>query len=285
MKIYLAGKMDREYGAWRDAVVGHRWDHGRQDEVPHWVLLRDGEYSEDRICAPWPKTPNTHVLGIHEYAGPYRTEMRSDNWEWKDLGEFHGSKVAGSHGQSNGDEDGLIVKECRDAIARSDLFVAYVNRPDCFGTLVELGLARALGVFTVLAVEDGAEWDWSDYWFAATMSATVQVPDPVEVGSRPKRPDGAGYSREYAEEESAWFDRREAERNRVRGLVRDAIVCWTARPEKPNPVVSLVRPEDDTARLLAALRDSANAFAQIGHWSADPRVRNEAQRMLKRLTG
>jgi hypothetical protein len=43
--------------------------------------------------------------------------------------------------------------------------------------------------------------------------------------------------------------------------------------------------QDDSRRLLAGLHEAANAFAQIGQWSADPRVRNEAQRMLRRIAG
>ena len=35
----------------------------------------------------------------------------------------------------------------------------------------------------------------------------------------------------------------------------------------------------------AALSESANAFAQIARWSSDPRVRAEAERMLRRIAG
>lgn len=292
MKIYLAGKMG-ELGGWRDAVLSPRYDAKAKGEVPGWVLLRDADdprsgYSDYRCFVPWPRSENRLVCGLHEYVGPYRTDLVG-SWEWKHYGEFHGSKVIGQHGGSNGEEDHLIVEACREAIARADLFFAYINSPDCFGTLVEIGLARAYGVFTVVSVEEGSEWDWSDYWFVERLcDATVKAGEPIKVGARPEAPssrrDWSNPSPEwstYQDDLDAYFVRRDAEHKRIVGMVKDAIVCWTARPERKAPV-AMVR-QTGAISSNSVLVEAASAFAQIARWSADPRVRDEAQRMLRRF--
>ena len=295
MKIYLAGKMDDEHGGWRDAVIPRRYEPKAKGEVPGWVLLRDADdprwgTSDERCFVPWPRAENRLVCGLHEYVGPYRTEL-AGSWEWKHYGEFHGSKVIGQHGSSNGEEDQLIVEACRDAIARSDLFFAYINSPDCFGTLVEVGLARAYGAFTVVAIEQGSEWDWSDYWFVERLcDATVSAGEPIKVGSRPEAPSThADWRSEnpdwraYHADMDGYLARMGAEHKRIAGMVKDAIVCWTARPERKAPV-AMVR-QAGPEQPHPALVESASAFAQIARWSADPRVRDEAQRMLRRISG
>lgn len=295
MKVYLAGKMDDEHGAWRDAVVSDRYEAKAKGKVPGWVLLRDADdprwgTSDERCFVPWPRSENRLVCGLHEYVGPYRTDIVG-SWQWKHYGEFHGSKVVGQHGSSNGEEDGLIVEACRDAIARSDLFFAYINSPDCFGTLVEIGLARAYGVFTVVAIEEGAEWDWSDYWFVASLcDATVPTGEPIKVGGCPEPPSSqrnwTAPSPEwvaYDADMDGYLARKDAEHKRIVGMVKDAIVCWTARPERKAPVAMVRQAAPEQSH--AALSESANAFAQIARWSSDPRVRAEAERMLRRIAG
>lgn len=293
MRVYLAGKIGKQYGAWRDAILPTRHDPEMGEDVPVWVLLSDADDPEwgnrhYRCSVPWPRAENRHVLGSHEYVGPYRTDLRG-SWDWKHYGEFHGSKVAGQHGASSGAEDGLIVEECRQAIARSDLVFAYINRPDCFGTLVELGYAKALGIFTALAIEVGAEWDESDYWFVAHLvDAVIGAGKPIEVGEEP-RPTGIinGVTYRLNEMEQAawadWYDRKILERQRIRGALKDAIVAWAARHEKAAPIALV--PQDQTEPYIRALQEAANSLSQIARWSSDPRVRNEAQRMLKRIAG
>jgi hypothetical protein len=286
MRIYLAGKMDREHGAWRDAILPSRYDAVLKDQAPGWVLISDADNpawgGRDYRCSmPWPVQPNRHVLNLHEYVGPYRTDL-AGSWEWKHYGEFHGSKVIGQHGSSNGEEDGLIVQECSKAISRADLLFAYINRPDCFGTLVEIGMAKASGVFTVVAVEDDAEWDWSDYWFTvAAADAVIHPPAAVEIGPEPPMAPGIRWHTADDADWLGWSERKAAERTRVQGMLRDAIVLWTARPERPVQALSVV-PAPATH---AAFQEVARSFSQIARWSSDPRVRNEAERMLKRIAG
>lgn len=266
MKVYLAGKMDATHGAWRDGIIGKRYVPGAQRSFPSWELARkiDSDYDLDDLeVLPWPKVPNTHVLGMHEYVGPYRWTFAPVEPMNKHLGYFHGSEGYGNHGYDMSDDRGRrrIVEECTDAIGRSDLVFVYLNSPDCFGTLAEIGMAKAMGKFVYVAIEHAAEWEGTDYWFIEEMADA------------------------YCHLMSMDDDGRAAEcpGDRIRSIFKDAIVAWTARDERPAPV-ALVR-QDDSERLLYALREAAQSFSQISRWSADPRVRDEAHRMLKRIAG
>ena len=103
------------------------------------------------------------------------------------------------------------------------------------------------------------------------------------VGPEPTQADPNIWDDAYLAARHEWDIRRGAENSRIRGVVRDAILLWTARPEKPSPV-ALVQ-HDEAEPYIRALQEAANSLAQIARWSADPRVRNEAQRMHRRLTG
>ena len=269
MKIYLAGKMDAEHGAWRDALIGDRYVPGVDRRFPAWELAHkiDPDYDiHDLDVLPWPKVPNTYVLGVHEYVGPYRWTFAPVEPQNKHLGYFHGSEGFGNHGYDMSDDRGrrLIVEECTNAIARADLVFAYLNSPDCFGTLAEIGMAKAMGKFIYVAIEQSAEWDGTDYWFIEELAGayrnvlSMDNDDRVMLGHH-------------------------FEGDRIRDVFKDAIVAWTARPGKPG-LVALVD-EDRTAPYIRAMQESAHSFSQIARWSSDPRVRNEAQRMLKRIAG
>lgn len=263
MKVYLAGKMDAEYGAWRDAILGTVYDHKHKRWLPRWEVMRsvrDSFRLYDERIPPWPKEPNTHVLGMHDYVGPYRTtwdEVKSYS-EAKNEGYFHGSSWTGMHGQMDETDMGAIIRECGVSISRADLVFVYLNRPDCFGTLAEIGMASAMGKYVYLVIDDEAKWDFSDYAFAEAQASVC------------------GYSVHVWPDEDAPSDTGK----RVLGYFKDAIIRWTARPAQASPL-SLV-PQSSGAMALAT--EAAQSFQQIARWSADPRVRDEAQRMLRRIT-
>jgi hypothetical protein len=289
VRIYLAGKMDAEGGAWRDALLESP-PAGRHatPRRPYWELVRDsagGDLDLGQLgVQPWPTTPNRSVLGLHEYVGPYRTTYAPEI-DSKYAGYFHGSTVTGQHGQSSWDDHPLIVRECWRAIHRADLMFAYITGPDCFGTLAEIGMAKGIGGYVVGVFETDAEWEDSDYWFAGQLcDAVVRTDGPVEVGPEPPPVDWSRWDsdeqRAVIEARDAWDLRRRKEAGRVRGLLTNAILQWSARPEPPAPVELVRTTEDQTARVFY---EAAHSFSQIAHWTADPRVRAEAQRMLRRL--
>lgn len=292
MKVYLAGKMDAQHGSWRDALLGNRYVKGSRENVPAWWLVRTTEvdgYQGERICCPWPQEANREVLSLHEYVGPYRSVLDKD-LDTKYLGYFHGSTVAGSHGQSNGEEDSDILNECVRAIRRSDLMFAYINSPDCFGTLAEIGMAKAYGVYVVAAFEDGSEWDWDDYWFVSELvDATVRAPSAIDCGLRPKSDDFGGHTDEYWRAFDAWSRRRDDDRQRIKHMFQDAVLQWTARPEsrlqnRPGLTVVTDQAIDDSRRALEEIERRFGGWVEdIARWTSDPRVRDEALRMTRSL--
>lgn len=261
MKVYLAGKMDLEYGSWRDAILGTVYDYDAQRPMPRWEAVANNDLDDvvnGYVKPEWPKAPNRHVLRLHDYVGPYRlTHVRASESKW--FGDFHGSSWKGQHGQMDPEEQQMIADECEAALRRADLVFAYINRPDCFGTLVEIGLARAFGKYVYVVFEDGAEWSWDDYWFVAFLADSEAQQWDV-LGDNPPADPG----------------------ERALAFFKDALIKWTGRPEQQRPL-ALVSQQPETA--LALVADAARSFSQIARWSADPRVRDEAQRMLKRIAG
>lgn len=298
MKIYLAGKICPQRGSWRDALIETRYDTTRRAEVPGWHLVRaedDNSYVDSdghRVSLPWPTAPNTRVLGLHEYVGPYRTVLASGTPEWKYYGEFHGSIVEGQHGASNGTDDDLIVAQCRAAIERADLVFAYINSPDCYGTLVELGMAVASNVFTVAAFERGVGWDWDDYWFTQeVIDAVVDAPPTITVPDAPPleefckvqmgEPLSEAFHRAYDEYATA----RDAEHDRVRHMLEAAIVRWAARPSRPMAAVVPLYDQRQAYELVAQVEGRyARWIAEVAEWTSDPRVRSAANRLLRTVT-
>lgn len=252
LNIYLAGKVD-ESGAWRDAILGTRFDYETQRNLPLWELRRGLGHERDYN---WPWQENTYVLGMHNYVGPYRvTSPVDDN---QDVGYFHGSVGPGLHGQPDEDFQTEIVNECMAALNKSDIVFAVLNRPDCFGTLVELGVARALGKYVSVVTTPAADWEYTDYWFAggvANRHSQISEPDYVESGFMRFSEPGV---------------------ETIRDQFRDTLVAWTSHTSRPR-AVTVLKPGD------AVVSDLTKSFAQIARWTSDPRVRNEAKGMLKRL--
>lgn len=83
-----------------------------------------------------------------------------------------------SHGGDLVGRDG-VVDACLDAIRKADLFFAWLNDDDAYGTMAELGYASGIGKLTVLCHPPGVGWTM-DGWFAKTMAdTTIEAPDPL----------------------------------------------------------------------------------------------------------
>jgi hypothetical protein len=252
MRIFLAGKMDAN-GAWRDQIVGGHWCGVHRRIESKWTVCREEMALMDAWPGiRWPDGPNSWVLGLHEYAGPFRIDVPDADWQIR--GMFHGSSTPGSHGLTDLESRHHLMAASLSAIGRSDMVFAYINTPDAFGTLVELGYARAMGVFTCLVTDRGAEWDAEDFWFSAAVAHWAVTGRCV--GDEPDR--------EEMDEETYWSARPDPP---IVTQFKEALVAYTAHPPRPQPV---------------ELRNSlAESFANIAHWTSDPRVRGEAKRMLR----
>ena len=169
-RVYLAGKCSREH-EWRgDAADAGDWNSENSDwaRAEKFVTMNGASFLK---CGPFPanchgcRDDSPHALGVYK---------------------------------------SVIVGQCRRAIGHANLFCAHISTMDAFGTLVEIGFARALyGVPMSLTItedvirkgrfrdEDPTEWQKNfpehDLWFVEYMaggspkSQTARVKDDIEA--------------------------------------------------------------------------------------------------------
>ena len=67
-----------------------------------------------------------------------------------------------------------ISEQCIRAILRSDLVFCYIDSPDCYGTLVEIGYAIAGEIPLVIVFAPGlASLEFNEFWFACAFAKQV----------------------------------------------------------------------------------------------------------------
>jgi very-short-patch-repair endonuclease len=138
--IYLAGKISKD--DWRHELLGHGlrgiWQP-EDDGLTSWPTIKDG------------------VLNTFDYVGPY---FISD-----DHGCGHGSSThgCGNDGQLICYSDQLLPERhqvrdlCLAAIDAADIVFAWLDDPTAYGTLVEIGYAKARGKKIVIAAPEQPE--------------------------------------------------------------------------------------------------------------------------------
>jgi nucleoside 2-deoxyribosyltransferase len=257
MKIYLAGKMN-ELGEWRDGLLTAR----RSVDKPRWHVPWPEEVG---MCYPesypqsvirWPSAANRLVLDTHEYVGPYRSLLPNGND--KCMGTLHGSDGRGQHGWLDSDEDrDALADLIRLGVRRCDLLFAYINAPDSHGTLLEIGMAAAQGKYISLVVKDpNCETShWDDYWLAGQLAHDHRTYDAHRwIGDKQVA--------RSPEDEKAF----------LRTVLLESIsrcADWKERRAKVQDFRVTV----------------GCSFQQIMRWTSDPRVRDEARRMVQLLEG
>lgn len=152
-KIYLAGK-----------ISGYDW---RSKVVTGLDRLRIDDFD------PWPVLPAA-VCGFWDYVGPYYTPFSdlADRVGYSGkpheigpaldelrIGRDHG--LVNFNGHHNFDHRG-VHQRCLTAIDTCDVFFLWIDQPDCIGSFVELGYAKARGKKIVVV---HSEID-HDCWFA-----------------------------------------------------------------------------------------------------------------------
>lgn len=161
MKIYLAGKVTKN--GWRTKLVP-----GAELDA---AMLADNE--------PWPVLTNA-IFGEHDYVGPFLYGC--------DHGCFHGD---GQHGMlcdgdncsGNNSDDCPDRKEvahrCLDSVRRADLVFCWLQAPEDYGSMIEVGFALALGKRVVIGADD---FDLVEsHWFASSASSSVMAVTPEDA--------------------------------------------------------------------------------------------------------
>lgn len=254
MRIYLAGKIDPTYGAWRDAILAPVYDSELRDYRPRWLLrVPEARFDAGSYSAappPWPVGVGW-IPGPHDYVGPYRLEIVPAP-ENKHSGDFHGATWWGQHGWMDDGQQRHVVQAALAGIRHADLVFAYLNTADCYGTIAEIGYAAALGKSVYIVDRDELQnapeplVDDGDFWFVRHLA----FDDGVRLV----------WPRRYGEADEPTL---------LREHLQAAIGRWAAQV---TPPVAPVLPQ------------VAQAFRDIERWTSDPRVRGEAQKMLRSLS-
>lgn len=160
MKLYLAGKIDKN--DWRHSLLPLRgaWDHYAYPDTP----------------PPWPEIKFADIPAT--YVGPYFAGC--------DHGCTHGnSGHAASPGGCYRDLPGreTVPARCYAAIDKCDLFIAWLDDLTAYGTLVEIGYAKARGKHVVIGSPKwiGRADHLDDLWFAAASGRQIVTKTPQDL--------------------------------------------------------------------------------------------------------
>jgi hypothetical protein len=163
LAIYLAGKIRKH--CWRHTIV--RDLRGALDCLPSC-----GAGAE--LPPTWPILRGA-VLDHHDYVGPYFLSC--------DHGCGHGDDSHGSAAQEpdySASKHGEIraaprvVALCQAALHRADIVFAWIDEADCYGTVAEVGYAKALGKTVWIA----GPRRFRDLWFVYELADRCRIAAP-----------------------------------------------------------------------------------------------------------
>lgn len=175
MKFYFAGKVG--FNDWRHTIVD-----GLSDAL-HGLLP---DYDPSKLPEQWPIYRHS-IFGQHDYTGPYfisrdglghyPTHGRNQHGSGVDADELSIQDFRGnSHDLTRDALRTRIVVLCLQAIAAADVVFAWVDQPSAYGTLTEIGFARAMRK-SVWWAQPPHNYELDDLWFAQTM-ATQDIKAP-----------------------------------------------------------------------------------------------------------
>lgn len=143
LRVYLAGKIKQN--GWRELIVGYRCNHlygGDNVDLTKYTVKYNDQIT---ITGPWFLScdhgcyhgDNTHGLGINKMGCP----------------------------DANGDDysESEVYDICTQQIMGSDIVFAYIDDNTCYGSLYEIGLAKALDKKIIIVFDNGELM--SDMWF------------------------------------------------------------------------------------------------------------------------
>lgn len=166
MKIYLAGKIKQD--DWREEFVGPGIDR-------NYYAMNDRTFGEAPLVNAG-KHSNRHSITGPFFISSYHGSYHGEN--------SHGMGVNGAHPWDEPDRS-EVVGMCLDAILRSTVVFAWLQSagPEhahmAYGTIFELGYAKALGIPVWIAGDEPL----IDQWFTHTAADRCLwgAPDPVSA--------------------------------------------------------------------------------------------------------
>ena len=183
--FYLAGKITGTH--WRDEIVPE-WSEENHSANYQQAFV---DYDWDKSWCTVPCV--TRVLnGIYlHYAGPWWRDVMGGHGTSYNSTSPHGYSCSYESQDSEGNPLPLQSREVakrRDevasavayAIAESDLFFAWIDSADCYGTLVEIGYAKALGKVVVVATSSDLPASIADeMWLAIEAGYRITAETPA----------------------------------------------------------------------------------------------------------
>lgn len=144
LRIYLAGKITKR--CWRHTIcapgLAEYAECGYFPSNTRWPILR------------------REIFDTHDYTGPFFASCDHGCYHGDDE---HGNAASGAQCEHDALANRPTVQRwCLEAIQVSDLLFAWIDSLDCYGTIVEIGYAAALGKRIWVA----GPRNFRDMWFA-----------------------------------------------------------------------------------------------------------------------
>lgn len=145
--FYLAGKITGT--TWRSSIIPD-WSFENHSSTYYQAYF---DYEESKTWSVVPNACTVSGVNLH-YTGPW----------WKDTGGGHGCSDDSRHPHGfsldydKPDHNEVAARQVevsnavRRAIQAADLVFAWIDSKDCYGTILEIGFARALGKCVVVAM-------------------------------------------------------------------------------------------------------------------------------------
>lgn len=164
-RVYLAGKIGKN--DWRhDVVSGLRGAWG--EDLVGGAALTDQE--------PWPVLAGAVLNGRADYVGPYFVSCDHGCTHNARSHAVEGGCVTLAETRNEYTNKVQIFSRCLLSILSADLVMGWINSPDCYGTLVELGFAAAHGKPVVVGFDQNELGDLvDDFWFLQQLASNDGV--------------------------------------------------------------------------------------------------------------
>lgn len=173
--IYLAGKIAQN--DWRHTIVDGL-------KAPQHGNTGGGSPMVHGLGEPWPILTNA-IFDRYHYTGPYFIASDTHYSTFHSDDDSHGVGADLMDGYAYDDDNAeekyhntpliemkpWVVERCQRAIRESDLVFAWIDDTTCYGTIAELGYAKALGKIIWIA---GTK-RYRDLWFVYEMADATHI--------------------------------------------------------------------------------------------------------------